>query len=274
MRHYAAGTSDSSGLGRGNGDGVHSNRKYNYQNNSVTASSRGGTAYDTDVAIGMVAGSHQAPYFGRSGRDKTNQTSYVPNGAGYDASYEAAIATQQSIYVPQNLESASRDNGGSGISGGSSANTLSSLPSVTASTIGPDGKRLTVIREGGGRKWEDPTLLEWDPSHFRLFVGNLGGDVSDDSLLKAFGRYPSISKARVIKDKKTDKNKGYGFVAFKDPEDYLKAFKEMNGKYIGSHPVLLRKAQTEIKSKSVKGAKPYDRPTSNILKEAQYKKRK
>ena len=26
------------------------------------------------------------------------------------------------------------------------------------------GKRETVIRKGNGKTWEDPTLLDWDPS--------------------------------------------------------------------------------------------------------------
>ncbi|KAK9461894.1 uncharacterized protein V1516DRAFT_673256 [Lipomyces oligophaga] len=128
-----------------------------------------------------------------------------------------------------------------------------------------EGPRKTVIRSGGGRKWEDSTLLEWDPTHFRLFVGNLGGEATDDTLKKAFSKYPSVSKTKVIRDQKAGKNKGYGFVAFKDSADYFTAFKEMNGKYIGSHPVLLRKAQTEINHATVLGKKQYSKATSKIL---------
>ena len=65
---------------------------------------------------------------------------------------------------------------------------------------------------------------------FRIFVGDLGNEVSDDALLRAFSRYPSLNKARVVRDKRTKKTKGYGFVSFKDPQDYLKAMREMNGK--------------------------------------------
>ena len=64
---------------------------------------------------------------------------------------------------------------------------------------------------------------------FRIFVGDLGNEVSDDALLRAFSKYPSLLKARVIRDKKTKKTKGYGFVSFKEPQDYLKAMREMNG---------------------------------------------
>lgn len=78
-------------------------------------------------------------------------------------------------------------------------------------------------------------------------MGNLAGEVTDDSLLKAFARYTSVQKARVIREKRTQKSKGYGFVSFSDGDDYFKAAREMQGKYIGSHPVLLRRAVTEVK---------------------------
>jgi hypothetical protein len=111
-----------------------------------------------------------------------------------------------------------------------------------------DGKRKTVVREGGGKTWEDESLLEWDPQHPRLFIGNLAGEVTDESLLKAFAKYPSLTKARVVRDKKSTKSKSYGFVSFSDTDDYFRAAKEMNGKYIGSHPVLIKRATSEVKA--------------------------
>uniref|UniRef100_A0A060TGZ2 ARAD1D27016p n=1 Tax=Blastobotrys adeninivorans TaxID=409370 RepID=A0A060TGZ2_BLAAD len=123
-----------------------------------------------------------------------------------------------------------------------------------------ENKRLTVKRSGGGKKWEDPSLLEWDPKHFRLFVGNLSPEVTDDMLINAFKQYKSMSKAKVVMDRKTQKNKGFGFVAFSDPEDYFQAFKNVNGKYIGNHPVQLKRANTEIKTSAVKNrGHPYKR---------------
>ncbi|KAL8993830.1 MAG: hypothetical protein Q9188_007223, partial [Gyalolechia gomerana] len=91
------------------------------------------------------------------------------------------------------------------------------------------GKQKTVIRSGGGQTWQDPSLLEWDPAHFRLFVGNLAGEVTDESLLKAFAKFPSVQKARVVRDKRTTKSKGYGFVSFADGDEYFRAARDMQG---------------------------------------------
>ncbi|KAI0159679.1 RNA-binding domain-containing protein [Xylariaceae sp. FL1272] len=113
-------------------------------------------------------------------------------------------------------------------------------------------KKKTVARSGGGQKWTDDTLLEWDPSHLRLFVGNLAGETTDESLFKAFSRWKSLQKARVIRDKVTSKSKGFGFVSFSDADEFFQAAKEMNGKYIQSHPVVVRKSTTEIKPQVVK----------------------
>jgi RNA recognition motif-containing protein len=66
---------------------------------------------------------------------------------------------------------------------------------------------------------------------FRIFVGDLGNDVNDDLLARTFSKYPSFLKARVIRDKWTKKTKGYGFVSFKDPHDFIQAMREMNGQH-------------------------------------------
>lgn len=190
---------------------------------------------------------------------------------------EAQIAQWQSAYAGKDVDS-SRGAGktfgkfGTGGEGGASATSANTAPlgvrpdvigasmsnsamssaanadtGVAAVVTGADGKQKTVVRSGGGQTWQDPSLLEWDPAHFRLFVGNLAGEVTDESLLKAFSKYPTVHKARVVRDKRTTKSKGYGFVSFVDGEEYFQAARDMQGKYIGSHPVLLRKSTTEIR---------------------------
>lgn len=93
-----------------------------------------------------------------------------------------------------------------------------------------------------GKVWHDESLEEWDTSDFRCFVGDLGNEVSDDGLARAFAKYTSMQKAKVVRDKRNSKSRGYGFVSFKDPNDFMKAMKEMNGKYIGNRPIKMRKS--------------------------------
>lgn len=117
------------------------------------------------------------------------------------------------------------------------------LPSISPyDPVKKNKKQKKFIRVSGGQTWEDPTLSEWEDGDFRLFCGDLGNDVTDELLTRIFSRYPSFTKARVVRDKRTNKTKGFGFISFKDPQDFIKASKEMNGRYVGSRPIKLRKS--------------------------------
>lgn len=189
-----------------------------------------------------------------------------------DPEMEAQIAQWQSAYVKDPNDNSrggvTRGRFGTGGEGFTSATSANAAPlggkadvsthavssavnsdtGVATVVNGKDGKQATVVRSGGGSTWTDSSLLEWDPSHFRIFVGNLAGEVTDESLLKAFARWPSVQKARVVRDKRTTKSKGFGFVSFSDGDDFFQAAREMQGKYIGSHPVLIKRSTTEIKA--------------------------
>ncbi|KAJ3414642.1 hypothetical protein HDV05_006283 [Chytridiales sp. JEL 0842] len=124
----------------------------------------------------------------------------------------------------------------------STPNYAAAFAKVAAKKGGEEKKKKKLLRAAGGEVWEDPTLQEWDRDDFRIFCGDLGNEVNDDLLQKAFSKYPSLQKVKVVRDKKTLKSKGYGFVSFKDPNDFVKALKEMNGKYVGNRPIKLRKS--------------------------------
>lgn len=104
------------------------------------------------------------------------------------------------------------------------------------------------MRKAAGDMWEDATLADWPDNDYRLFCGNLGNEVSDEVLANAFRKYASFARARVIRDKRTMKTKGFGFVSFLNPNDYLKAFNEMNGKYVGNRPVKISKGKWKDRS--------------------------
>ncbi|KAH7105618.1 RNA-binding domain-containing protein [Auriculariales sp. MPI-PUGE-AT-0066] len=196
-----------------------------------SSSSRAAQSYDSS-AYGY------ADYGYGAGASSSSAT--VPaNAYEYDVGYLA----QQSVYVPGAMIDKRGGSGGKIVKG---------------------GKRTTVLRKGAGKVWEDQTLLDWDPSWFRLFVGDLSNDVSEEVLSAAFNKYKTFTKARVIRDKLSQKAK-YGFVAFSDPEDFLKAWKEMDGKYVGNRPIRLKRAETTVRSVDIghKKAKQLDHDRKN-----------
>lgn len=176
-------------------------------------------------------------------------SAYSAQNAEFDPTYEQQIAQWQSAYAPADQQ----DKGKKGGKNAENANFAPMGQRATGVAEGADGKsksgaedsKFTVMRKGGGETWEDKSLLEWDPKQFRIMVGNLAGEVTDDSLAKAFAQY-GVSKARVVRDKRTTKSKGYGFVAFEDHDQGFKAAREMVGKYIGSHPVTIQRSKTNV----------------------------
>lgn len=128
-------------------------------------------------------------------------------------------------------------------------------PKVETKKPPADPRNKGVLRQAAGQRWRDPTLDEWPENDHRIFVGDLGNEVNDDLLAKAFSKYPSFVKAKVIRDKRTNKTKGFGFVSFTDVTDFAKALKNEQGKYVGNRPVKLRKSSWEERLAPVKRGK-------------------
>jgi hypothetical protein len=100
-------------------------------------------------------------------------------------------------------------------------------------------------RACAGEVWVDPTLDEWPENDFRMFVGNLGNEVTDDMLSEPFAHMKSFVKARVVREPKTKKSKGYGFLSFTEPADALAALNSFNGRYIGNRPITIKRASND-----------------------------
>jgi len=132
-------------------------------------------------------------------------------------------------------------------------------------------EKKKYMRTAAGEVWEDKTLQEWPENDFRLFCGDLGNEVNDTVLAKAFAKYSSFAKAKVIRNKRSQKSKGFGFVSFLDPFDAAAALREVNGKYVGNRPIKLRRSQwqnrelndsTKKKRKALKRGMPVKIKTS------------
>jgi RNA recognition motif-containing protein len=97
----------------------------------------------------------------------------------------------------------------------------------------PSDLKKKTLRVAAGQVWTDPTLADWPDDDYRVFVGNLGPEVTDSDLNRAFSKYKSLLRVRVIMESgPRGKSRGYGFLSFGDPHDFLAAMKEMNGPYL------------------------------------------
>ncbi|KAF2206781.1 hypothetical protein CERZMDRAFT_115608 [Cercospora zeae-maydis SCOH1-5] len=192
----------------------------------------------------------------------TASSAYAAQNAGFDPDHEAQIAQWQAQYAPADQQLRGKKIGKDEVSSNANLAPLGQRSAVTggaAAAAAEAGKKedtYTVVRKGGGEQWEDQSLLQWDPNKFRIMVGNLAGEVTDDSLAKAFAAY-GVSKARVVRDKRTTKSKGFGFVEFEEGELGFKAAREMVGKYIGSHPVTIQRSKTDVRPQTKKDNNKY-----------------
>lgn len=76
-----------------------------------------------------------------------------------------------------------------------------------------------------------------------LYIKNLDDTVTDDQLRDEFATMGTITSARVMKDMKDGRSRGFGFVCFSTPEEATRAVNEMNGKLINNKPVFVALAQ-------------------------------
>jgi len=108
------------------------------------------------------------------------------------------------------------------------------------------------VRTAAGKTWVDPSLNEWPENDYRIFVGNLSADVTDQQLYNHFAQYPSIAKAKVVRDKEGE-SKGYGFISLLKPLECAKAIREKDQSWLGSRPI--RTKRSDWKEREFKVAK-------------------
>ncbi|GAA0180521.1 hypothetical protein LIER_30121 [Lithospermum erythrorhizon] len=64
----------------------------------------------------------------------------------------------------------------------------------------------------------------------KLFVGGLSFYTTENGLLEAFSKHGQVIEAKVVKDRVSDRPKGFGFVTYASEDEAEKATREMNGK--------------------------------------------
>jgi cold-inducible RNA-binding protein len=63
----------------------------------------------------------------------------------------------------------------------------------------------------------------------KLYIGNLGYEVTSQELQDLFGQAGSCESAAVINDRETGQSRGFGFVEMSSPGEAQKAIQQFNG---------------------------------------------
>ncbi|XP_054465234.1 LOW QUALITY PROTEIN: cold-inducible RNA-binding protein B-like [Anoplopoma fimbria] len=76
----------------------------------------------------------------------------------------------------------------------------------------------------------------------KLFIGGLSFETNEESLAAAFGKYGTIEKVDVIRDRETEKSRGFGFVKYDNAEDAKDAMDGMNGQTLDGRTIRVDEA--------------------------------
>jgi RNA recognition motif-containing protein len=66
-------------------------------------------------------------------------------------------------------------------------------------------------------------------SNTKIYVGNLGYGVANDTLAEKFAQYGTVQSAKIIMDRDTNRSKGFGFVEMSTGAEAAEAISSLNG---------------------------------------------
>lgn len=77
----------------------------------------------------------------------------------------------------------------------------------------------------------------------KIYIGNLSFSTTEDQLKNAFSDFGEVESVNIIKDKETDKSKGFAFVEIENAENALNAIEAMNGKLFDGRKLRVNQAK-------------------------------
>jgi RNA recognition motif-containing protein len=77
----------------------------------------------------------------------------------------------------------------------------------------------------------------------RLYVGNLPFSATDESLMQLFQQVGQVESAKIITDRDTGRNKGFGFVEMSTEQEAADAITKFNGSDFEGRSVTVNEAR-------------------------------
>ncbi len=79
----------------------------------------------------------------------------------------------------------------------------------------------------------------------KLYVGNLNFDTTEDDLKTFFSEVAEVARVSVIRDKFTNRSRGFAFVEIDDADKVSEAISTLNGKSLGGRSLKVNEAKPQ-----------------------------
>jgi cold-inducible RNA-binding protein len=76
-----------------------------------------------------------------------------------------------------------------------------------------------------------------------LYIGNIPYSISEAELTQLFANFGEVTSLNVVKDKVTNRSKGFGFVEMPDDSAATAAINELNGKEVNGRQIIVNEAR-------------------------------
>ena len=76
-----------------------------------------------------------------------------------------------------------------------------------------------------------------------IYVGNLSYEATEEDLRQAFETFGEVESVKIIKDKYTNRSKGFGFIEMPDNANAHSAINDLNGTELKGRTVKVNKAR-------------------------------
>ena len=76
-----------------------------------------------------------------------------------------------------------------------------------------------------------------------LYIGNIPYSLSEGELTQLFANFGEVKSLNVVKDKITNRSKGFGFVEMPDDSAATAAMNELNGKEFNGRKIIVNEAK-------------------------------
>jgi RNA recognition motif-containing protein len=82
-----------------------------------------------------------------------------------------------------------------------------------------------------------------------IYVGNLSNEVTEEDLKQAFETFGEVESVKIIKDKYTNRSKGFGFVEMPSKAEGQSAIDDLNGKELKGKALNVNEARPRTESR-------------------------